>query len=79
MDAASHMKDEKRKPKPDDVSLCMSCGELLVFTADLSMRLPTPAELQSMNPATRREIARIRAAIKQVVPAGGLARRENEV
>lgn len=35
------------KPKPGDASLCAGCGELAVYQADLSLRLPTADELAS--------------------------------
>lgn len=31
-------------PKPGDVTLCLQCGELHVFTPKLKLRLPTDGE-----------------------------------
>lgn len=36
-DAASHPIDENATPKPGDLSLCLKCGELMVFKADMTL------------------------------------------
>jgi hypothetical protein len=32
------------KPHPGDLSVCLNCGEITVFSADLTQRLPSPSE-----------------------------------
>lgn len=36
-------------PKAGDVSICLSCGELAVFTKDLTLRPPTEEESKRFN------------------------------
>jgi hypothetical protein len=48
MDATTSAFGE-HKPKPGDVSLCMACGGVSVFTETLHMRAPTPEELDNIN------------------------------
>ena len=38
-----------RTPKPNDVSICIACGKVAVFTSDMRQRLPTPEEQQTLN------------------------------
>jgi hypothetical protein len=40
-------------PDPGDVTVCISCAQLLVFTDDLTLRAPMPGEVE-MTPAIRR-------------------------
>jgi hypothetical protein len=35
-------------PTPGTVTVCMGCGAVAVFTDDLRLRLPTPAEWQGL-------------------------------
>lgn len=61
----------KGEPRPGDLTVCISCGHLMVFTEDLSFREPNPQErrISKKNPdiaqfiATVRAVARRRAAI----------------
>jgi hypothetical protein len=36
------------KPKPGDVSLCLNCGTLCIFTETFMLRKPTPEEKEKM-------------------------------
>jgi hypothetical protein len=40
-------------PKPGDVSVCISCAQVLVFTDDLTLRASMPGEIE-LTPALRR-------------------------
>lgn len=31
-------------PKPGDISICIKCAQLLIFTDDLTLRKPIPAD-----------------------------------
>lgn len=46
MDCATGAFDSSLIPKKDDVTICIRCGELLVFTEGLGLRLPTEEEYQ---------------------------------
>jgi hypothetical protein len=48
MDATTAAYGE-HKPKPGDISLCMACGAISIFTDDLHMRPPTTEELEKAN------------------------------
>lgn len=39
LECATVISRQGAKPKPDDFSLCMKCGEILRFKADLSLRI----------------------------------------
>jgi hypothetical protein len=47
-------------PKPGDVSVCISCVQILVFTDELTLRAPMPGEIEP-TPALRRAQAAVRA------------------
>jgi hypothetical protein len=40
--ATNHNGDEK--PEPGDVSICIACGDITVFSNDLNLRVPTADE-----------------------------------
>jgi hypothetical protein len=44
MDAASSAEDGA-VPTPGDISVCLNCGQILVFGDDLIQRMPTEEEL----------------------------------
>lgn len=44
IDAASAPGAPRAEPKDGDASLCMYCGDAMIFRADGSLRPPTPAE-----------------------------------
>jgi len=66
-DAASHMRDEKAVPKQGDISMCMKCGELHVFTKALTYKKISPRKLLELKASkTWLEVMRLRHAIKEV-------------
>jgi hypothetical protein len=50
--AADHDKPDAA-PKPGDVSVCISCAQILVFADDLTLRASMPGEIE-LTPALRR-------------------------
>lgn len=46
MDCATCVENEDWVPKSGDVTICIKCGEFLVFTTGLKLRLPTKEEYQ---------------------------------
>jgi len=44
-DSASCLQDESADPSPGDFTVCIGCGEILVFTEKLTTRVPTISEL----------------------------------
>lgn len=50
-------------PIPDDFTLCLNCGELLVFTDDLHQRLPSPDEFRKAQ--ENKALSKVQKMIKQ--------------
>jgi hypothetical protein len=46
MDCATCVDKPEELPKPDDVTICLKCGEVLVFTENMGLRLPTLYEYE---------------------------------
>jgi NAD-dependent SIR2 family protein deacetylase len=60
-DAASHMRDE------GDISLCMKCGELHVFTKALTYKELSPRKLLELKASVKwLEVIKLRRALKEV-------------
>ncbi len=57
------------KPEPDSFTLCVDCGELLIFDDGLMLRRPTDRELAALhaNFAARQRLDRTRAAWRAVM------------
>ena len=36
------------QPQPGDLSVCITCGNLMIFTEDMSLREPTAQELRAV-------------------------------
>lgn len=70
-DAASGVVDKHArntiKPRPGDVTLCMNCGHLMMFTNDLSFRELTKEEQK--HAATDRRLITTRAALALIIKA----------
>lgn len=47
-DACTVVNEENSRPNPGDCSICLECGHLMVFAADLTLRNPTDAEMHEM-------------------------------
>jgi hypothetical protein len=66
--AASHVSEPVR-PSPGDLSVCISCAQLLVFDAQLKLRKPLDGEIETRlasNPAFADEVRRHQRAIRSV-------------
>ncbi len=38
----------KARPRPGDTTMCLECGIVSIFTADLRLRMPTTRELAAL-------------------------------
>jgi len=47
---------EMASPKPDDVTVCIMCGQICVYTEEMVLRLPTQAEWPSIKRAILKAI-----------------------
>lgn len=74
IDALSRLKDDDIRPKPGDVTVCLDCAAVLVVNHDLTVRSPTPGELDDM--ATDQELLKVREAIR-LLHVREAARRSN--
>ena len=59
-DAATHLTKDVG-PSSGDATICFGCRDILVFAEDLSLRLPTDAELERL---PLLEISRYQRALK---------------
>ena len=65
LDAASYIGDERVKPRPGDISLCIRCGHMTVFKDDMHRRELSDEEMHEMagDPALLK-LQRARAMLK---------------
>lgn len=45
LDAASHYKSKRARPRPGNATVCLYCGHLMVLDKDMRLRAPTDAEV----------------------------------
>ena len=69
LDAATHPTEDVA-PSPGDVTICLGCQDLLIFTEELGLRRPTEAEIQAL---PLDEISRYQRALNEL--KGGPASR----
>lgn len=68
MNASSCADTDPRPPEPGDISLCLCCGELLVFDQEMLLRVPSIGEIMDFSPANYEMIERTQRAIRAVRP-----------
>lgn len=68
MDAATCVTKEAVAPKADDFSLCMKCGEILVFNPDLTLRAVELNDLTTADRLTHLTLERGQKFIRQRRP-----------
>lgn len=79
MDAASPALERKISPKANDVSMCLSCGAVLVFDQDLSLRSMTEDEKSALPPHMARLLEAMERHRRSVIPPEGLVRDRGSV
>lgn len=67
MDSASSV-GRKATPKPGDFSLCMRCGAVLRFDAELRLEPATSDELTELDEEGRTTLLRAQAVIRKLRP-----------
>jgi hypothetical protein len=55
----------RRGPQPDDVSICIRCGQYLVYDQDVRLRVMRGEEFKQLDGWTRHQLARARAQIQR--------------
>jgi hypothetical protein len=69
LDAATHATDDNARPSRGDLSVCLSCSEILIFDEELRPRAPYKGEVEaqfSQDPAFEREVRRHQQAIRAI-------------
>jgi hypothetical protein len=62
LDGATDLKGQAT-PKPDDLSVCVYCGQINVFQTDLTLRAMRQPEFDALPGELRRDIAIARRAV----------------
>jgi hypothetical protein len=65
MDSATCIEKKAYRPKPGDLSICLKCGEILIFKADLRADLPDVADLLNMPKETEELLMRAQRTIRE--------------
>lgn len=76
VNAISRLVDDDKHPKPDDFTVCIGCGAVLVINYDLTVRSPRPGELDTMDTENRADVQKIQEALR-ILHAREEARRCN--
>jgi hypothetical protein len=66
MDAATCPEEPAAKPSVDDLSVCIKCGELLVFQDDLTLRPMELNDMLSLDEATKNELLKVQSIIRKL-------------
>lgn len=67
-DAAMCIDDDTVRPKPGDFSVCLRCGEILCFTADLSLRLADLDDFMDLDKKISALLTRAQTKIRRARP-----------
>lgn len=62
--------NQEGRPRPGDFSLCLKCGEIYVFKDDMTIRLPTVAELMNLDQGNMNTLQVIQTKIRKERPLG---------
>ncbi len=69
MDAALPLaKDSRGQPRPQDVTICLSCGEALCYNSALKLELAGLTGLMKLTAAQRHELGAAQALIREKRP-----------
>jgi len=66
--AETCIKDANAKPKAGDLSVCLNCGEILVFDPDLKLRMPTISDVMSWDADLFKQVSAAQKLIRQTRP-----------
>lgn len=69
LSAATAISNKNAVPKEGDPSVCLTCRALLVFDADLKLRLLSEAEFAALPGETRFQLATARASLGRTGPS----------
>lgn len=64
-DAATSADDKPVSPQPGDLSICLNCGEALVFGEDLRYTIATQETITRLDNPTRSLLARAQTVARQ--------------
>lgn len=69
-DYATCVSDKDHRPRAGDFSLCMKCGELMVFTPEIKLRAAAVDDLLGLDDQTSRELVTVQKMIRTKRPLG---------
>lgn len=67
-DAATCVGHPSKRPRLGDISLCMGCGEILVFDSILSLHPAGLDDMLNLTEKTSKQLARVQALIRKTRP-----------
>jgi hypothetical protein len=63
-DRATSLEDESLVPKAGDLSVCLNCGEIMIFNDDLTTRSVTLNDLAELPPEIHAHLDRMQRAVR---------------
>lgn len=67
-DAATCVDKRDARPRVGDITLCLKCGEILIFDEDMKVRLPLVFELMNLPPHTEHALTIAQETIRRERP-----------
>lgn len=68
VDAAMCIGGTDVRPSVGDITLCLKCGEILIFDEDMKVRLPLVVELMNLPPHTEHTLTIAQETIRRERP-----------
>lgn len=70
LDAATLVRPGTALPKPGDFTICLRCGEVLIFGDELALRVAMANDVRAAGPEVMAEIRRVSRAVRRLDPLG---------
>jgi len=67
-DAATDIDNTNATPKEGDLSVCLNCGEIMVFNADRTTRAVALNDLTALPPEIHAQLDRVQQTIRKLRP-----------
>lgn len=71
LDCCSHPSDDTVLPVQGDLTICLYCGEILMFDVDMNLKSPTPEEIVEADLLELSRAQRIVREYQQHIREGG--------
>lgn len=76
LDAATHPSGKVHQPEKGDFSMCLNCGTVLRWNAELILYCPTEDEMMDLEADQRLMLKLMQMKRAMIVPPGGLGRKD---